>query len=62
VKAKKMNNEDIILLGRRAKDETEDFINQHLENPAKGWPKVRQYTYSRNVQYQEEYSEKEMNY
>lgn len=37
----KMYNEDEILLGRRAKDETEDFINQHFENPDKGWPKVR---------------------
>ncbi len=34
------NNEDVILLSRKAKDETEDFINQHFENQTKGWPKV----------------------
>ena len=41
-----MNNEDVILLGRRAKDETEDFINRNFENQTKGWPKVRIYNYT----------------
>ena len=36
-----MNKEDDILLGRKAKDETEDFINEHFENPEQGWPTSR---------------------
>ena len=36
-----MYKEDDILLGRKAKDETEDFINEHLENPEQGWPTFR---------------------
>ena len=36
-----MNNEDNNLLGKKAKDETEDFINEHLENPDQGWPTYR---------------------
>jgi hypothetical protein len=47
-------NEDVILLGRKAKDETEDFINRHFENQTKGWPKVRLYDYACKEQYREE--------
>ena len=36
-----MYNENDILMGRKAKDETEDFINEHLENPEQGWPTFR---------------------
>ena len=36
-----MKNEDVILLGRKAKNETEDFINRHFGNHTKGWPKIR---------------------
>ncbi|MBN2588624.1 MAG: hypothetical protein JXA96_02090 [Sedimentisphaerales bacterium] len=36
-----MYKEDDILIGRKAKDETEDFINEHLENPEQGWPTFR---------------------
>jgi len=36
-----MYKEDDILLGRKAKNETEDFINEHLENPEQGWPTLR---------------------
>ncbi len=36
-----MYKEDDILLGRKAKDETEDFINEHIENPEQGWPTLR---------------------
>jgi len=36
-----MYNEDDILIGQKAKDETEDFINEHLENPDQGWPTFR---------------------
>ena len=50
----KMKKEDVILLGRRAKDETEDFINQHFENQTKGWPKIRLYSNSCDEQYYEE--------
>ena len=47
------NNEDVILLGRKAKDETEDFINRHFENQTKGWPKIRLYSYACKEQYRE---------
>jgi hypothetical protein len=33
-----MNTQDIINMGRKAKSETEDFINRHLNDRAKGWP------------------------
>ena len=33
-----MDTQDIINMGRRAKSETEDFINRHLNDRAKGWP------------------------
>ena len=35
-----MDTKDAIKLGHRAKKETEDFINRHLSNNAKGWPKL----------------------
>ncbi|UCE47290.1 MAG: hypothetical protein JSW47_17005, partial [Phycisphaerales bacterium] len=34
-----MDTQEIINMGRRAKSETEDFINRHLNDRAKGWPK-----------------------
>jgi hypothetical protein len=33
-----MDTQDIINMGHKAKSETEDFINRHLNNRAKGWP------------------------
>ncbi len=54
-----MNNEDVILLGRKAKDETEDFINRHFENQTKGWPKVRIYSYACDEQYKEKHTGKQ---
>jgi hypothetical protein len=48
-----MNNEDVILLGREARDETEDFINRHFENQNKGWPKVRLYDGSYSDEYKD---------
>jgi len=33
-----MNSQDIVSIGRKAKSETEDFINRHLNDRAKGWP------------------------
>jgi hypothetical protein len=51
-----MKNEDIIMLSRRAKDETEDFINEHFENPEKGWPTVRLYSNVFDEQYYEKYN------
>lgn len=30
----------MIVIGRRAKNETEAFINRHLNDRAKGWPKT----------------------
>ncbi len=35
-----MDTQDIINLGRRAKYETQDYINRHLNDRAKGWPKL----------------------
>jgi hypothetical protein len=34
-----MDSQDIIKIGHKAKSETEAFINQHLNDRAKGWPK-----------------------
>lgn len=38
-----MDSQDIIKIGDRAKSETEDFINRHLNDRAKGWPTNRLY-------------------
>lgn len=38
-----MDSQDIIKIGHRAKNETEAFINRHLNDKAKGWPKNRLY-------------------
>lgn len=35
-----MNEHDTMVIGHRAKLETEAFINEHLNDPAKGWPKT----------------------
>lgn len=35
-----MEMQDTINLGRKAKYETEDYINRHLNDRAKGWPKL----------------------
>ena len=48
-----MKNEDVILIGRKAKDETEDFINRHFENHTKGWPKIRIFSDSLVEKYRE---------
>ena len=50
-----MNKEDDILLGRKAKDETEDFINEHFEDPDKGWPTFRLFSNGCDEQYYEKY-------
>jgi hypothetical protein len=34
-----MDSQDLIKIGHRAKSETEAFINRHLNDRAKGWPK-----------------------
>ena len=34
-----MDSQDLIKIGNRAKSETEAFINRHLNDHAKGWPK-----------------------
>ena len=33
-----MDSQDLIKIGHRAKNETEAFINRHLNDLAKGWP------------------------
>jgi len=35
-----MDAQDILQIGRKAKSETEAFINRHLNDRAKGWPKL----------------------
>jgi len=35
-----MDTQDTINLGHKAKYETEDYINRHLNDHAKGWPKL----------------------
>ena len=35
-----MDSKDIIRISHKAKNETEAFINRHLNNRAKGWPKL----------------------
>ena len=50
-----MKTEDVIILGRKAKDETEAFINRHLENYTKGWPKIRLCSNTGAEQYHEKY-------
>jgi len=34
-----MDSQDLVKIGSRAKSETEAFINRHLNDRAKGWPK-----------------------
>jgi len=34
-----MDSQDLVKIGSRAKNETEAFINRHLNNRSKGWPK-----------------------
>ena len=36
-----MDAQDIIKIGRKAKNETEAFINSYLNDRAKGWPRLR---------------------
>jgi hypothetical protein len=35
-----MDSQDIIRISHKAKTETEAFINRHLNDQAKGWPKL----------------------
>jgi len=35
-----MDSQDLINVGHKAKSETEAFINRHLNDQAKGWPKT----------------------
>lgn len=35
-----MDAQDSIKIGRKAKSETETFINRNLNDRAKGWPKL----------------------
>jgi hypothetical protein len=35
-----MDSQDINKIGNKAKNETEAFINRHLNDRAKGWPKT----------------------
>ena len=35
-----MDAQDLIKIGRKAKNETEAFINRYLNDRAKGWPKL----------------------
>jgi len=35
-----MDSQDLNKIGHKAKSETEAFINRHLNDQAKGWPKT----------------------
>ncbi|MFC1603839.1 hypothetical protein ACFL5F_02320 [Planctomycetota bacterium] len=35
-----MDAQDLIKIGRKAKSETEVYINRYLNDRAKGWPKL----------------------
>jgi len=35
-----MDAKDLIKIGRKAKNETEAYINRYLNDRAKGWPKL----------------------
>jgi hypothetical protein len=35
-----MEAKELIKIGRKAKNETEAFINRYLNDRAKGWPKL----------------------
>ena len=35
-----MDTQDIINIGRKAKSETESFINRYINDGTKGWPKL----------------------
>ena len=35
-----MDAQDLIKIGRKAKNETEAYINRYLNDRAKGWPKL----------------------
>jgi hypothetical protein len=35
-----MDAQDLINIGRKAKSDTEAFINRYLNDRAKGWPKL----------------------
>lgn len=49
-----MNSRDTDIIGHKARRETEEFINQHIHDRAKGWPVScrfgADYTGSRQVQ------------
>jgi len=35
-----MDSQDVIKIGHEAKRETEAFINRHINDSDKGWPKI----------------------
>jgi hypothetical protein len=51
-----MDAQDLIKISRKAKSETEAFINRYLNDRAKGWPKLcfcdSLYTEARRQQHQ----------
>jgi hypothetical protein len=50
-----MDSQDLVKIGSRAKSETEAFINRHLNDHAKGWPKnyLRGEAYTQYLQEQQ---------
>ena len=40
IKDPTMDSQEIIRISHKAKNETEAFINRHLNDRAKGWPKL----------------------
>ncbi|MHC4692039.1 MAG: hypothetical protein ACYS67_04795 [Planctomycetota bacterium] len=52
---KAMNSQDIARIGYRAKRETEAFINNHLNDRAKGWPLLCRCSAACDGYHQQEY-------
>ena len=52
---KAMNSQDIARIGYKAKRETEAFINNYINDSAKGWPVLCRCGSACNEYHQEEY-------
>ncbi len=52
---KAMNSQDIARLGYKAKRETEAFINDYINDRAKGWPVLCRCSSTCNGYHQQEY-------
>ena len=42
-RSKAMDSQDVAKISHKAKRETEAFINHHINDRAKGWPRIQPY-------------------